>query len=183
MKYVQEHGENKPLREMVEYLAEKTGVRVTTVTIGRMLKAAAVASEGQGRRKIRAPRADMTGNRVAWIAPEAQRATPVLLGDRVAWTLQEQSASPGVQPQLAASQSPAASPIPQQPLPQLSATPTMQSRAPSTQPQGVAQRAVQTPGPTESSAASTNNEESPTPMEGVAEQETPSESAEEAGEI
>ena len=175
---------------MSEYLAEATGVKVTTVTISRILKAAAEASEGQGRRKIRAPRTDNTPNRVAWIAPEAQRATPVLRGNRVAWTLQEQSASPAAQSQLAALSSSTASPIPQQPAPQLSASPAIQPGSappqvqdPSIQPQEVAQQAVHVFGPTESSATSTNNEESPTPMEGFTEQETPSESADEAAEV
>lgn len=196
LKYVGEHGENKPLREMSDYLAETTGVRVTTVTIGRMLKAATEAAEGQGRRKLRAPRKDDTA-RVAWIAPEAQRATPVIRDNRVAWTLPEQSGSPAVQPQLPGQQS-ATPPIQEQLAPQQDASPGIEPRpmAPPSlsaaiQPEPTAQPAIQVMGRPHSIAESSSseasppespsNEASPVPMEGVMEQESPNETAEEAG--
>lgn len=160
---------------MSDYLAEATGVRVTTVTISRMLKAAAEAAEGQGRRKIRAPRTDDPATRVAWIAPEAQRATPVMRDNRVAWMLPEESA---------------ASPVQQQGGQQQGASPGIQPRptasqggSPAIQPQAGAGQAVPDPGRSGSTTESSTVEASPEPMEGVREQGAPSAPEEETGEV
>lgn len=176
---------------MSDYLAEATGVRVTTVTISRMLKAAAEAAEGQGRRKIRAPRKDDPASRVAWVAPEAQRATPVMRDNRVAWMLPEQSASTPVRPQSLPKQS--ATPPVQQQLgrQQRTESPGTQPRpraspgvSPAIQPQVMAEQAGSDVGRPGSNAESAiGGEAASEPMEGVKEEETPSAPAEEIGEV
>ncbi|KAB5536594.1 hypothetical protein GE09DRAFT_332989 [Coniochaeta sp. 2T2.1] len=84
MKFVEEHGENKSLQQMSDYLAEETGVKVTPVHIGRILKAEN-AARGQARRKIRAPRTE--SKKKAWLAPEMERAAPYENNGRIGWSV------------------------------------------------------------------------------------------------
>ena len=76
-------------------------MRISTVSISRILKAASASSEAtpQGRRKIRAPRSE-NQNRVAWIAPEVLRAEARAAAARA----EADRATPAIQPQLVAQQ-------------------------------------------------------------------------------
>ncbi|KAB5580759.1 hypothetical protein GE09DRAFT_450624 [Coniochaeta sp. 2T2.1] len=96
MKYVEEHDENKSLQQMSDYLAEETGVKVTPVHIGRILKAEN-AARGQARRKIRAPRTE--NKKKAWLAPEVERAVPYENNGRIGWSVPPPENGRGLAPE------------------------------------------------------------------------------------